>query len=94
MSTEKRIIHGRTFGDLEMDHTRIEEGLNARLDKISPELQKKIQTLASLPDVYDRLALSIAPSIFENEDVKKAVLLQLFGGTNKTVGNSDSVKYR
>ena len=35
------------------------------------------------PDVYERLARAIAPSIYENMDVKKGILLQLFGGTKK-----------
>ena len=30
-----------------------------------------------------RLARAIAPSIYENEDIKKGILLQLFGGTRK-----------
>lgn len=34
-------------------------------------------------DLYDLLARSVAPSIFGMEDVKKGVLLQLFGGSNK-----------
>lgn len=33
--------------------------------------------------VYQILASSLAPSIFENDDVKKSVLLQLFGGTDR-----------
>jgi DNA replicative helicase MCM subunit Mcm2 (Cdc46/Mcm family) len=40
------------------------------------------------------LAVSLAPNIFENEDTKKAVLLQLFGGTNKTFAKSESTKFR
>ena len=29
------------------------------------------------------MARAIAPSIYENEDIKKGILLQLFGGTRK-----------
>jgi DNA replication licensing factor MCM4 len=35
-----------------------------------------------------------APSIYEQEDVKKAVLLQLFGGTSKSSAKSESTKCR
>ncbi|KAI9000301.1 MCM2/3/5 family-domain-containing protein [Gaertneriomyces semiglobifer] len=48
-----------------------------------PQEQEKIDTLAAREDLYELLARSIAPSIFGMEDVKKGVLLQLFGGTNK-----------
>ena len=39
--------------------------------------------LSNLPDIYERLANSLAPSIYEHEDIKKGILLQLFGGTRK-----------
>ena len=34
-------------------------------------------------NIYDLLVGSLAPSIWENEDVKKGILCQLFGGTRK-----------
>lgn len=43
-----------------------------------------LRNLSQKPDVYDRLARAIAPSIYENTDIKKGILLQLFGGTKKT----------
>ena len=42
----------------------------------------KLRSLAKESDIYERLARAIAPDIFENEDVKKGILLQLFGGTS------------
>lgn len=41
----------------------------------------KLKSLSREPDIYDRLSRAIAPDIFENDDVKKGILLQLFGGT-------------
>lgn len=43
-----------------------------------------LKILSQKEDVYDRLARNIAPSIYGNEDIKKGILLQLFGGTKKT----------
>eukprot|EP00178_Gracilaria_changii_P013631 TRINITY_DN3847_c0_g1_i1.p1 TRINITY_DN3847_c0_g1~~TRINITY_DN3847_c0_g1_i1.p1 ORF type:complete len:1006 (+),score=170.50 TRINITY_DN3847_c0_g1_i1:126-3143(+) len=43
--------------------------------------------LACHPELYQRLADSIAPSIFGMEDEKKGVLLQLFGGAKKNGQN-------
>ena len=38
------------------------------------------------PDIYDKLTVSIAPSIWELDDVKRGILCQLFGGTSKVPG--------
>lgn len=45
--------------------------------------EQEIRALAHEPDLYDRLARSLAPSIFELDDIKKGVLCQLFGGNAK-----------
>ncbi|RKP11941.1 hypothetical protein BJ684DRAFT_21482, partial [Piptocephalis cylindrospora] len=44
---------------------------------------REIRELAKDPEIFTRLAHSMAPSIFEHEDVKKGLLLQLFGGVSK-----------
>lgn len=35
------------------------------------------------PLIYRKLVDALAPSIWENEDVKKGILCQLFGGVSK-----------
>lgn len=35
------------------------------------------------PNIYDMLVASIAPSIWQLDDVKKGILCQLFGGRSK-----------
>jgi DNA replication licensing factor MCM4 len=40
------------------------------------------------PNFYSTLARSLAPSIWQMEDVKKGILCQLFGGANLSVGAS------
>jgi replicative DNA helicase Mcm len=47
---------------------------------IDKEDEAKILELAKNPRVVDMLVNSIAPSIYGNEDIKEAILLQLFGG--------------
>ncbi|KAF7517469.1 hypothetical protein G7054_g13799 [Neopestalotiopsis clavispora] len=71
------------------DENQIEE---AR--KITPEEEEKIKETAGRRDIYELLSRSLAPSIFEMEDVKKGILLQMFGGTNKTFQKGGSPKYR
>ena len=35
------------------------------------------------PLIYERLAASIAPGVYGHENVKRAILLMLFGGVHK-----------
>lgn len=42
---------------------------------------EKLKELSRQPDIYEKLTRSLAPSIWELEDVKKGLLCQLFGGT-------------
>jgi DNA replication licensing factor MCM7 len=58
----------------------------------SPEMEEIVNKLANDPDVYNRLASSIAPEIYGHEDVKKALLLLLVGGASKETG--DGMKIR
>ncbi|KAG8850509.1 hypothetical protein FRC20_001998 [Serendipita sp. 405] len=63
----------------------------------SEEMERKILELSKRLDVYDVLARSLAPSIWEMDDVKKGILLQLFGGTNKSIargGGGGGPRYR
>lgn len=49
-----------------------------------------MQELSKEPDIYDKLVASIAPSIWQLEDVKKGILCQLFGGSAKVSSQTDS----
>lgn len=71
-------------GDNNIEETRV----------ISVEDEEKIRATAARDDIYDLLARSLAPSIYEMDDVKKGILLQLFGGANKTFQKGASPKYR
>lgn len=72
------------------DNTTLEQELNDKeqeveqVRKISEEEIEKIKEVSQRDDLYELLARSLAPSIFEMDDVKKGILLQLFGGSNKT----------
>lgn len=61
---------------------------------VSAEEEAKIRATSARPDLYEVLARSLAPSIYEMDDVKKGILLQLFGGTNKAFEKGGSPKYR
>lgn len=65
-----------------------------QIRKITAEEEIKIKETATRPGIYDLLSRSLAPSIHELDDVKKGILLQLFGGTNKSFEKGGSPKYR
>uniref|UniRef100_A0A673X850 DNA replication licensing factor MCM4 n=1 Tax=Salmo trutta TaxID=8032 RepID=A0A673X850_SALTR len=59
--------------------------------------EERVQTLKELaakPDVYERLSSALAPSIYEQEDIKKGILLQLFGGTRKDFSQTGRGNFR
>jgi DNA replication licensing factor MCM4 len=64
------------------------------IKRVTPEEEEKIKATAARSDIYDLLSRSLAPSIYEMDDVKKGILLQLFGGTNKTFEKGASPRYR
>src|SRR3990167_5540765 len=50
---------------------------------ISEEDEKQILELAEDPKIFDKLARSIIPSVWGYEEIKKSLVLQLFGGVAK-----------
>ncbi|GAA6008593.1 uncharacterized protein JCM10292_007259, partial [Rhodotorula paludigena] len=61
------------------------------------KLKERLVEVSRRPDIYEYLARSLAPSIYEMDDVKKGILLQLFGGTNKSIakgGGAGGPRYR
>lgn len=63
------------------DANRIQATEEARLTEF--------RRIASHPNVYNNLAFSLAPSIWELDDVKKGILCMLFGGTRKDRDGSE-----
>lgn len=59
---------------------------------ISDEDKKKILELAERPDVYDKLVGSLAPSIFGLKEIKEAILLQMFGGTQHILPDKTRIR--
>lgn len=58
----------------------------------SDEEVQEFEELARSPDLYDRFARCIAPSIYGNMDIKKAVACLLMGGSKKIL--PDGMKLR
>ena len=56
------------------------------------EQERDLVEFSKQPCLYETLARSIAPSIYGNEDIKKALVCLLFGGTRKHL--PDQIKLR
>lgn len=57
-------------------------GMNVRF---TPERIQQLEQLSQSPNIYSQLTTSLAPSIWELDDVKKGVLCMMFGGNSKRV---------
>lgn len=78
-----------------LDNKRLyEDSEDAKDCHFTPERIEQLKRLSRLPDIYERLARALAPSIYENEDIKKGILLQLFGGTRKDFADTGRGKFR
>merc|ERR1712156_438417 len=88
----------KTHVDVVHFHKTDAERLASTNDKkeiaFDPERIKVLEELSKKPDVYERLARAIAPSIYENEDIKKGILLQLFGGAKKDFSQTGRGHFR
>tara|TARA_Y100000310_G_scaffold328062_1_gene395478 strand:- start:19793 stop:21928 length:2136 start_codon:yes stop_codon:yes gene_type:complete len=59
---------------------------------INEEDERQILELAEDPEIYSKLSSSITPSVWGYEEIKKSLVLQLFGGVQKV--RSDGEKTR
>ncbi|KAL9108584.1 MAG: hypothetical protein Q9227_006670 [Pyrenula ochraceoflavens] len=91
--TDKRKV-GIDVSTVEQDISEAAAGDPEQVRRITAEEEAEIRKTAQRPDLYELLARSLAPSLYEMDDVKKGILLQLFGGTNKSFQKGGSPKYR
>eukprot|EP00826_Nyctotherus_ovalis_P007445 TRINITY_DN11868_c0_g1_i11.p1 TRINITY_DN11868_c0_g1~~TRINITY_DN11868_c0_g1_i11.p1 ORF type:complete len:521 (-),score=110.70 TRINITY_DN11868_c0_g1_i11:324-1886(-) len=61
----------------------IREGDMDDAQNFSEEEKTRILKMKAEPNLYTRMARSIAPSVFGHDEVKRGILLMLFGGVNK-----------
>ncbi|MCK4476643.1 MAG: minichromosome maintenance protein MCM, partial [Methanophagales archaeon] len=60
--------------------------------EITEEDEREIMGLKNQPDVYEKLIRSIAPSIYGYEEIKEAMVLQLFAGIPKELPDETRVR--
>ena len=52
------------------------------------EEEEEFKKMAKDPKIYEKIHKSIAPGIYGNEDIKKAIACMLFGGSRKKLPDS------
>lgn len=50
---------------------------------VTPQEEEELRRLTAMPNIYEVVAKSIAPSIYGSTDIKKAIACLLFGGSRK-----------
>ncbi|MEM5834221.1 MAG: hypothetical protein QXH68_02375, partial [Candidatus Aenigmatarchaeota archaeon] len=60
--------------------------------EISEEDEKKIIELSRDPNLYQKLVNSIAPTIYGLEEIKEAILLQMFGGNEEIMPDGTRIR--
>lgn len=64
------------------------------VDEEEKQREEEFKRLAARPDIYDLLVRSVAPTIWEMDDVKRGILCQLFGGSAKKFTEKSNGKCR
>ena len=71
-----------------------DEGEQEQEYNLTYEDEAKIREMSQHPGICKHLEDALAPSIWENEDVKKGILCQLFAGTKKDFSRNNRTKFR
>ncbi|GAB5364414.1 hypothetical protein AAMO2058_000968100 [Amorphochlora amoebiformis] len=64
-------------------HIDSEDPSESSIHNFTEEEMTDITEISKMPDLFDKISKSIAPSIMGHEDIKKAIAAQLFGGARK-----------
>ena len=79
------VIHYRKITGMETGKTKEELGEHSGKGKWTEERVAELMALSRQPDIYDKLTASLAPSIWELDNIKKGVLCMLFSGNHVRV---------
>ncbi|XP_035785271.1 DNA replication licensing factor MCM4-like isoform X1 [Anopheles albimanus] len=77
-----------------VDDKKLYEEEEGKAHMFAPERVELLKRISQKSDVYDRLVRCIAPTIYENTDVKKGIMLQMFGGSKKKQATSGRQNFR
>jgi DNA replication licensing factor MCM4 len=81
----RRVSNDNSRRDKEKDDGQGKGILESVGSKLSPQRIAALRRLSQSSDIYEQLTQSLAPSIWELDDIKKGVLCMLFGGNSRRV---------
>ena len=93
-SYQRMTQYGKTpFFDIYLDGNSLEL-MQEEFEEIdiTEEDEREIRELANHPEVYERFIRSIAPSIYGYEEIKEAMVLQLFSGVPKELPDETRIR--
>lgn len=80
--------------EADKDHVVADAVMNEEHQTFSDNEVRKFREFSQRSDIYEILIDSLAPSIWENNDVKKGILTQLFGGVSKDLNSTGRGRFR
>ncbi|KAJ6233427.1 intein-containing DNA replication licensing factor mcm6 precursor [Anaeramoeba flamelloides] len=80
------------MGNLNEEGNEEAQEIEDVLEQFTEEEKEEILTMKNEPKLYSKLANSIAPTVFGHEEIKRGILLMLFGGVHKTA--NDGIRLR
>lgn len=75
-----------------MEEVESENGPNKDLSMFSEEDLQRIHTMTKDSKLFDNMIDSLFPSVYGNDEIKKGILLQLFGGVPKTTTEGTALR--
>ena len=90
------VIHFRRVTGMEGSKEETNESRTSMQTRFTPERVQQLKELSKDTQIYSKLTQSLAPSIWELDDVKKGVLAMMFGGNHVRVkkGTAQKNKHR
>jgi MCM OB domain/MCM P-loop domain len=92
------VIHFKRINGMEANRNRDEERVGREgggmTSRFTPQRIDELKALSKRHDIYDILVASLAPSIWELDNVKRGVLCMLFGGSHVRVKKGYAEKRR
>lgn len=83
MYGESAIISFKTSVCSLLGHSALSCTGHSFTGSVTPQEEEELRRLAAMPNIYETIAKSIAPSIYGSTDIKKAIACLLFGGSRK-----------
>eukprot|EP00466_Bigelowiella_natans_P010994 jgi/Bigna1/43616/e_gw1.81.1.1 len=62
------------------------------VQELTPEEKQKIHDIRHTPKLYTKMARSVAPTCFGHDEIKKGILLMLFGGVHKVTPSGSNLR--